>query len=88
MPIAGLEGFYAEVRASPMAPLAEKLAHALDVLDAEAETSADAAGLFEALYFVFRHPQHSVSEKFGMLDKLIHLEGKIEGTPRELTGWR
>ena len=85
----GTEVFFLQMRADPeLAAHAKPIEDWLAVLDRKAEEgSVDAAGLFECLYWVLRHPQHSVYEKIEMCHRLIHLKGRQEGTPRELTGW-
>jgi hypothetical protein len=82
--------FVAAMRADPrLGPdVADDIAHALAVVDRDAETSPDAAGLFEALHYVLAHPDHSVTEKLVKCDELINRRGRQSGRISELTGWR
>jgi hypothetical protein len=87
--IPGTEPFFLQMCADPeLAPHAKSISDALDALDREGDGLPDAAGLFHCLYWVLCHREHGVDEKLAMVDKLIHLKGRQEGTPRELTGWR
>jgi hypothetical protein len=87
--IRGTEPFFLSMCADPeLAAHAKPIADALDALDKEADISPDAAGLFHCLHWVMCHPQHDVHEKLAMVHKLIRLQGRQEGTPRQLTGWQ
>jgi hypothetical protein len=87
--IPGTEMFFLQMCADPdLAEHAGPIRDCLDALDREAEEgSADAAGLFEVLYWVLRHPRHSVREKFEQCHRLVNLKGRQSGTLRQLTGW-
>jgi hypothetical protein len=82
-----VDRFVADLRASELAECAQDIEHALAVLDEEACINADAAGLFQVVYFVVGHPHHTLAEKLDMCHKMINLKGRQVGTPRELTGW-
>jgi hypothetical protein len=83
-----IDRFIAELRAAPaFAEHAQSIADCFDGLDREADGSADAAGLYEALHWVIRHPQHTLYERINMCHQLINLKDRQVGTPRELTGW-
>jgi hypothetical protein len=85
---AAVDQFINELRAAPaFAEHAQSIADCFDALDHEADGSADAAGLYEALHWVVRHPQHTLYERIDMIHRLINLKGRQVGTPRRLTGW-
>jgi hypothetical protein len=84
----GLELFILQLCGSEFSVDAKLIVDGIEQLDAASDTSPDAAGLYEFVYWICRHPQHDVREKLEMCQKLLNLKGRVEGTPRELTGWR
>jgi hypothetical protein len=83
-----IDTFIAELRADPnFAKDAQSIHDCIVALDREGEISPDAAGLYEAIYYVIRHPGHDVREKIAKCHELINRKGKQSGTLRELTGW-
>jgi hypothetical protein len=83
-----IDKFIAELRADPdFAKDAQSIHDCIVALDREGEISPDAAGLYEAIYYVIRHPQHDVREKIVKCHELINRKGRQAGTLRELTGW-
>jgi hypothetical protein len=85
--------FVDAMRADPaLSDLADGFARMFGALDLEASaclpSSADAAGLYEALYWVVGRPDRLLREKLLKMHELIHRKGRQEGTIRELTGWR
>ena len=78
-----LDAFIAELRAAPLlADAADQLEEAFRLLDMEADSSRDAAGLFEAVALVCRARGRLV-DRLHVLHELVHHEGKVS-LPRKL----
>ena len=79
-----LDAFIAELRAAPLlADAADQLEEAFRLLDMEADSSRDAAGLFEAVALVCR-ARGRLIDRLHVLHELVHHEGKVS-IPRKLT---
>jgi hypothetical protein len=88
-----VDRFIAHLRADPrFADCADGIASAMAALDLEAsrcgKTSADAAGLYETLYWVVGRPDRLVVEKLAKAHELINRRGRQSGKIREIVGWR
>ena len=78
-----LDAFIAELRAAPpLAAAADQLEEAFRLLDMEADSSRDAAGLFEAVELVCRARGRLV-DRLHVLSELVNHEGKVS-IPRKL----
>jgi hypothetical protein len=86
-----VDRFIADLRASPeFADCADSIRDAIAALDVEAGISSepDAAGLFECVYYVVGHPNHSLREKLEKVRDLVTRRGRQEGRISEIVGWR
>jgi len=78
-----LDAFIAELRAAPLlADAADQLEEAFRLLDMEADSSRDAAGLFEAVALVCR-ARGRLIDRLHVLHELVHHEGTVS-IPRAL----
>jgi hypothetical protein len=88
-----VDRFIADLRADPrFAASADSIKACIVALDYEAgsplPSAADAAGLFEAVYWVVGRPDRSLSEKLDKIHDLVTRKGRQSGTIREIVGWR
>jgi hypothetical protein len=81
--------FVDELRAdSERATIADAVSHALAMIDAEADGSADAAAMMEAIYFIIGHADRTVEERLRAVVKLVSLTGKVNIPDlRAFLGW-
>jgi hypothetical protein len=87
--IRGTELFFLQLCADPdLAPYAKPVSDELEALDRKADGCPDHAGFFAVLHWVLCHREHTVYEKLEMYHRLRNMKGRVEGTPRTLTGWR
>jgi hypothetical protein len=71
-----------------LAGCAQSVAHALSMLDREADDSPDAAELFSALLWLAAQPK-PLAERIDRMHKLTGLRGEIViADMREWSGWR
>jgi hypothetical protein len=78
-----LDAFIAELRAAPLlADAADQLEEAFRLLDMEADTNRDAAGLFEAVVLVCR-ARGSLAKRLAVLSELVNHNGPVS-IPRSL----
>jgi hypothetical protein len=87
-----IDRFVSDLRADPrFAESAQAIKEGIDALDREAEgcsaSSADAAGLYECVYWVVGRPDRLLREKIEKICELIHRRGRQEGTIRQIVGW-
>jgi hypothetical protein len=86
--IPGTEPFFMQMCADPaLAEHAKPIADCLDALDREGDGLPDAAGQFAVLYWIICHREHDVREKIEMCHRVLSLKGRVEGTPKTITGW-
>jgi hypothetical protein len=86
-----VDRFVAALRADPaLADCADDIAKAMAALDLEAgaclPSSADAAGLYETIYWVLGRDR-PLREKIEKVCELVRRRGRQEGTIREIVGW-
>lgn len=78
-----LDAFIAELRAAPLlADAADQLEEAFRLLDMEADSNPDAAGLFEAVALICRARGRLV-DRLHVRSELVNQEGKVS-IPRKL----
>jgi hypothetical protein len=82
-------GFIDELRAdSKRARIASTIEHALAMLDQEADGSADAAALWEGIFFIISHADRTVEERLRAILRLVSMTGKVNIPDlRGFLGW-
>jgi hypothetical protein len=82
-------GFIDEVRAdSELTRIASTIEHALAMIDAEGDGSADAAALWEGISYIISHADRTVEERLRAIVKLLSLRGPVEIIDlRDFLGW-
>jgi hypothetical protein len=83
-----VDKFIAELRADPAyAASADEIRDCIIALDREADISPDAAGFYEALYWVVGRQDRTLDERMEKCHELVTRRGRVEGTIREIVGW-
>jgi hypothetical protein len=84
-----VEDFIAAMRADPdMAPGADTMARAFDMVDREADGNPHAAAMWEGICWICACTDRSVDERFRALTKLSSLKGKVYIPDlRRFLGW-